>query len=102
MIKRNEKQIFLLDKVHFDKFVVDLGLMLGRNLLNLVGSDVAYIYRKCMLAMTQRFDDNLHFIQLSQIKSPFEITAILKAQTTIVGGVTPAPVITSSPRSNEH
>jgi hypothetical protein len=54
--------MLLLGKVHFDKFVVDLALMLGSNLLNLSSSDVAYVYRKCMLAMTQRFNDDLHFI----------------------------------------
>ena len=59
--------MLLIGKVHFDKFFVDLGLMLGRNLVNLSSSDVAYIYRKCYLAMTHRFFDDMHFISPHQI-----------------------------------
>lgn len=69
--------MLLNGSVHFDKFIVDLGLMLGRNLLNLTNSDVAYIYRRCMLAMTQRFNDDFHLIQAGNIKSPFEMSSIL-------------------------
>ena len=63
--------MLLTGKVHFDKFVVDLALMIGRNLLSLGVSDVAYIYRKCYLAMTHRFEDDMHFIEERQIESPF-------------------------------
>ena len=48
--------------MHFDKFFVDLALMIGHNLLSLNIADVTYILRKCYLAMTHRFSDDMHFI----------------------------------------
>lgn len=45
--------------MHFDRFVMDLGLMLGQHLLTLHMSDIAFIYRKCLHATTHRFEDNL-------------------------------------------
>lgn len=95
MIKRKQQQMLLIGQVHFDKFVVDLLLMLGANVLNLQSSDVTFIYRKCYLVMTHRFPDEMHFVQANQIQSPFQIDAILQAQRSF--GVTPAaPVIIPS------
>ena len=62
LMKKKQKELLLYGRVHYEKFVTDLALMLGRNLLNLSASDVTYIYRKSLLAMTQRFSDDLHFI----------------------------------------
>ena len=46
-------------QVHFDRFIMDLGLMLGQNLLTLHMADIEYIYRKCLHATTYRFESNL-------------------------------------------
>ena len=54
--------MLLIGKVHYDKFVIDLALMIGRNLLDLSCADVAYVFRRCYLAMTHRFSDDMHFI----------------------------------------
>ena len=53
----------LYGQVHFDRFIMDLGLMLGQHLLTLHMSDIAFIYRKCLHAATHRFEDNLQFVQ---------------------------------------
>ena len=51
--------MLLIGKVHFDKFLVDLVLMLGLNCVSLTASDLAFIYRKCYLSMTYRFSDDV-------------------------------------------
>ena len=50
---------------------MDMGLMLGKHLLTLYMADITYIYRKCLQAMTFRFNDNFAFLQLHLIESPF-------------------------------
>lgn len=67
LIKKKQHQQLLNGQVYYDKFAVDLALMIGRNLLSLQTSDIIYILRKCYLAMTQRFADNMHFICANQI-----------------------------------
>ena len=57
------KGALLYGQVHFDRFVMDLGLMLGQNLLTLHMGDIEFIYRKCWHATTHRFEDNLQFVQ---------------------------------------
>ena len=87
--------MLLVGKVHFDKFIVDLALMLGRNLVNLEVQNVYYIYRKSYLAMTHRFEDDMHFIEERFIETPFDIQTILNASRDF--GTSPtAPVIIPS------
>ena len=58
---------------------MDMGLMLGKHLLSLYMADITFIYRKCLQAITFRFNDNFGFLQLHLIESPFSYEAIKKS-----------------------
>ena len=53
--------------------------MLGKHLLTLYMADITFIYRKCLQAITFRFNDNFGFLQLHLIESPFTYEAIKKS-----------------------
>ena len=64
---------------HFDKFLVDVGLLIGQNILHLSCSDIEFIYRKTLHAITFRFESDLDFIELDQIESPFDLLQLHNA-----------------------
>ena len=64
LLKRKHKQMLLNGPVHFDKFLVDLCLLLGPNLLEMSANEVSFVYRKVYQAMTHRFPEDMNFVQL--------------------------------------
>ena len=91
-----------LGQIHFDKFLIDLALMLGDNLLMMNPNEVCYVFRKVYQAMTHRFPEDMQFVQWAQIKSPFGIETILEVQRNKGKKPQEALIIPSSvPNANE-